>query len=185
MKRLYLASFFCLFSLASFGTEEENFIPGQVIRTDGSRISTLVKVPVNADEKTVIIKNSETGENTTLESNQIRSITVVEAGKTIQYVFTKYVNNRTNRQSAAVWLKTISWGELILYSGEWNNRTIFFIRQNTEELPLQLSPNDYKTRIYPLISDHTYLANELKNGKYSYNEVGEVLDEYNSWKSFE
>jgi hypothetical protein len=185
MKRVYLVSLLCLFSLASFGNEEDNFIPGQVIRTDGSRLSTLVKVPVNANEKTVMIRDSETGEDMTLESTEIRSITVVEAGKTVQYVYTNYVNERTGRKSSAVWLKTLSWGELLLYSGEWNNKTIYFLRHKGNDIPVQLSPNNYKAIILPLISDHTELVNDLEKTNHSYNTIASLLDEYNAWKSFE
>jgi hypothetical protein len=185
MRKLYFASFLCLLTLASRANETENFIPGQLVRADGSRISTLVRVPLNADEESVVIKDETTGEDQTIRSNDIRSITVVVDGKTIQYIHTAYEVSNTSRSKESVWLQTISWGEITLYKGEWNAGSLYFMKTEGMDVPMQIHKQTFKTQLIPFISDYVYLTQDLENGKYSFAQLNDLMDEYNSWKSFE
>ncbi|MCA6074549.1 hypothetical protein [Fulvivirga sedimenti] len=186
MKTIRIAISLCLLSVALYAADEDNFIPGQVLRVDGSRLSTLVKVPETATAKAVIFKDSETGQNTEVESSEIRSITVVLNGETVEYINTLYIDQSSNRSGQSVWIRTLSWGEIVLYASELSDgRSIYLLKRSDELLPREISSNSFKTTIVSYIADHSYLTKDVESNKYSFKDLKVLMDEYNSWKSFE
>lgn len=185
MRKLYFLSIACLLSVGVMANDNEDYIRGQVVKSDGSRESTLVKVPLQADESSVLVKDESTGEDRSIKSDDIRSITVVQGGKTVQYIHTQFKSSADRTSGKSVWLRTVSWGEITLLVGEWNKVTQYFIRTEKESMPIQINKQNFKSTLIPLISDHIYLTKDLEKGNYEFNQLASVLDEYNAWKSFE
>ncbi len=186
MKTIRIAISLCLISVALYAADEDNFIPGQVLRVDGSRLTTLVKVPETATARAVVFKDSETGENTEVESSEIRSITVIINGETVEYINTQYIDKGSSRTLQSVWIRTMSWGEIVLYASELSDgRSIYLLKRADELLPREISPNNFKTSIVRYIADHSYLTRDVESGKYDFKDIKILMDEYNSWKSFE
>ena len=183
-----IAAFTLIVCLAGFNAkagDDENFHHGQVIKIDGSHISTWVKLPESATTGKVIFRD-QSGTQKEVDSHEIQSITVILDDKTVSYYHTDYIDRTGNRTDKKIWVRTVSRGEVTVLKAELDQRVpVFLLQRENEQLPREVSKHRFTHEIIHYISDHEYLMKDLSEGRYTYTELVSLIDEYNAWKSFE
>ncbi len=175
----------CLIGFTAQAGDEENFHHGQVIKIDGSRLSTWVKLPQSATSGKVIFRD-HSGAQQEIDSREIQSITVVLGGETVSFFHTDYIDRKGNQTENKIWVRTVSRGEVTVLKAELDQRVpLFLLQRDNEQLPREVSKHRFSHEIIHYISDHEYLMKDLSEGRYTYTELVSLIDEYNAWKSFE
>jgi len=186
MRSISFTLIICLLGFTSFAGDDENFLHGQVVKKDGSRMSTWVKLPESATSGKVIFRDEQSGKNKEVNSKEIQSITVILDGETVSYVHTEYIDRTGNKSAETIWMRTVSRGEVTVFKAEINQRVpLFLLQRQNEKLPREVVKTRFSHEIIHYIADHEYLLKDVTDGRYTYTELVSLIDEYNAWKSFE
>ena len=186
MKAIIILLSLCLTGFSEFNSEEDAFLHGQVIHADGSRSSAWVKLPENSRANAVYFRDEKTGESKPVESDAIYSITVVKENTTISFVHSNYIDADGNMSRQSIWMRTVSRGEVTLFQAEEpNGNTLMMLMRADEKMPKVIDDIRFGHEIIHYVSDHKYLVDDIMKGKLGYTQVVDIMNEYNSWKSFE
>jgi hypothetical protein len=188
MKAITFILITCLFGLSNAvkAGDDENFLHGQVVKTDGSRLSAWVKLPESATSGKVVFRDNQTGKTKEVNSQDIESITVILEGETVSFLRTRYINDTGNKSDDWIWMRTVSRGEVTVYKAELDQREpVFLLKRDNEKLPKAVTKTRFSHEIIHYISDNEYLMKDVAEGEYEYVELGKLMNEYNAWKSFE
>jgi hypothetical protein len=159
---------------------QTTFTKGYVVMASGDTIRGEIKHNPKkefAQFSKVTIKLSET-ETKTLKAEKV---------KLYSYGATTFISRLVDGEQ--VFMKRISEGAIDLYEWQYEAyrgnevviRSDFYLEKEGEAEPVRVKEGKFTKQVAEIMSDNEDIVKELEEKKYNYENISEVVDNYNQW----
>jgi hypothetical protein len=180
MKKLFTLC--ALAAVISFNAAGQSvFTPGYVITVKGDTIKGDIKhnPKKEFDLFTKVTVKIAENQNKTLKADKVKMFSF--AGNT-------FISTMVDGEPA--FLRILSTGAITLYEWqyEWINtkneteyKTEYYMQKQGEAEPTRIKAGRFRKQVAEMISDNEDLVKELEEKKIEYNNLAEVIENYNKW----
>ena len=208
MRRYILYSIAFLMTTTANSLFAQKFLSGSIILKDGNVLKGLVEHPSNFKTANVSFKEHETAEEQEFPSENIKTVSVEESGRTFEFDRGTYYEELTFRgkvESKERWMVVLTRGKATLYTVagkpvkikngklSFSNREVvaYYVKRESEKVASDIAVNmagitagldqDFRDRASKYFEDYPELAKKINNSKLKVDDLFVIVDEYNRW----
>lgn len=192
---------FLLSLVISTAVFADKFTPGKLIFQDGNVLAGRIKPPDNTDSK-IVFQLNENGNIEKYNSDLIKTLIFYFEDDTVEYDRIKTYGLMGKKIYNANWIMVVERGYVTLYfanlspqgtvslgAASQTDKFFYCLRPNEEAAKIvswyigKVNANEtFKRNGYKYFIDYPVLAEKIKNKTYKYDNIIEVVREYNNWK---
>ncbi len=197
----FLFLFVCISSQAFAG----KFIPAKLIFTDGKVLQGFATPPDSPTDRKIAFRATENGEKVIYNSELLKTLVFTYEDGINEYDRVKTYNYSGKKLVDPVWLLVLKRGYTTLYFALKDGQTVvrstgmstapadkywLCMREGEEGATIvswvigKINANGtFKVKAAEYFKDYPQLAAKIENKTYTYEDIDEVVKEYNTWKA--